>query len=297
MPGFPTFTQQTDLTDFAGAADINPVYDAIEDIVTATAFAGYSNTETLAATKTLVDSDFPIQYLDPDGANRDVELPAEGNSNHAFFFANTASAAFNLVIKDDSPATIITIGEGQIGFVFSDGTTWKGSVWTSLSASLTVQGIIEIATAAEVDTGTDATRAVSPDGLQGSNRNIRYLIFSLIDPDTDVAVDTDIGGDFTIPFAGTILQDDTLHDQLAATNDAAGVTGTQIVDIHLNGTTIMITNKLDTETGNKGTQDAATQPDLTTTVIVAGDILTFDVDAIHTTPGKGLKILMAIRED
>ncbi len=36
------------------------------------------------------------------------------------------------------------------------------------AASLTVQGIVELATIAETDTGTDATRAVTPDGLQGS---------------------------------------------------------------------------------------------------------------------------------
>ena len=164
------------------------------------------------------------------------------------------------------------------------------------AASTSAAGKIEIATSAETDTGTDATRAVSPDGLQGSKRNIRYLMFVLIASSTDVSADTDIGGDWTIPFSGTILQDDTLHDQLAAITDTAGTTGTMVVDIHLNGTTIMTANKLDIETGEKGTQTATTQPDLTTTAISAGDILTFDIDAVHTNEAKGLKILMAIRE-
>ena len=162
--------------------------------------------------------------------------------------------------------------------------------------STTAAGKAEAATAAETDTGTDPTRALTPDGFQGSKRNIRYLIFVLVDSATDVEVDTDLGGDFTIPFSGTILQDDTLHDQLAAITDTAGITGTMIVDIHLNGTTIMTTNKLDILTTEKGTQTNPTQPDLTTTAISAGDIITFDVDAIHTTEAKGLKILMAIRE-
>ena len=153
------------------------------------------------------------------------------------------------------------------------------------------------ASIAEVDTGTNTSKHVSPDSLQGSKRNIRYLVFSLVASDTDVATATTIGGDFTIPFAGTILQDDTLHDQFAATTDTAGTTGTMVVDVHLNGTTIMTTNKLDIETTEKGTQTAATQPDLTTTAVVAGDILTFDVDAIHTTAAKGLKVYIAIRED
>jgi hypothetical protein len=70
-----------------------------------------------------------------------------------------------------------------------------------------------------------------------------------------------------------------------------------VVDLHLNGTTVMTTNKLDIETTEKTTADAATQPDLTTTDVSAGDILTWDIDAIHTTAAKGLKCLVPIRED
>ena len=134
------------------------------------------------------------------------------------------------------------------------------------------------------------------DQFVASKRNTRYLTFILVDKDTDVAVATSIGGDFRMPFAGTILQDDTDKTQLMAYTDAAGVTGTMVVDIHLNGATIMTTNKLDIETGEKTTQDAATQPDLTTTSFNKGDMLTFDVDAKHTTAAMGLKVQIAIRE-
>ena len=163
-------------------------------------------------------------------------------------------------------------------------------------ASTSAAGKIEIAVAAEVDTGTDTTRSMGVAEFVASKRNIRYLVFVLISSTDDVVVDTDIGGDFTIPFTGTILQDDTLHDQLAAITDTAGTTGTMIVDIHLNGTTIMATNKLDILSTEKGSQTNGTQPDLTTTAISAGDILTFDIDAVHTAEAKGLKVLMAIRE-
>ena len=36
-----------------------------------------------------------------------------------------------------------------------------------------MQGIVELATIAETDTGTDATRAVTPDGLEGSALQIK----------------------------------------------------------------------------------------------------------------------------
>ena len=83
----------------------------------------------------------------------------------------------------------------------------------------------------------------------------------------------------------------------SAANDTAGVTGTMVVDIHKGGTTVMTTNKLDIETGEKSTTTAATQPDLTTTAVTAGDVFTFDIDAIHSgTAAKGLTVYMAIRQ-
>jgi len=48
-----------------------------------------------------------------------------------------------------------------------------------LVASTTQAGIIEVATSAEGNTGTDATRALSPDGFAGSNFGIRYISFPL----------------------------------------------------------------------------------------------------------------------
>lgn len=169
-------------------------------------------------------------------------------------------------------------------------------ITADIASSLTVAGVVELATTAEIDTGTDSTRAMPVDQFVASDRNLRFITFVLIDSATDVATATSIGGDFTIPFTGTIIQDDTDVDFFAAYTDTAGTTGTMVVDVHLNGTTIMTTNKLDIETGEKDTTTAATQPDLTTTAITKGDILTFDIDAVHTTAAKGLKVTIAIRQ-
>jgi hypothetical protein len=130
-----------------------------------------------------------------------------------------------------------------------------------------------------------------------SLKPIRYISVRLVEKTTSVEVGTSITGSYIAPFSGTILQDDTLKNLLYAYTDTAGTTGTMVVDIHLNGTTIMTTNKLDIESTENGTQTATTQPDLTTTAITAGDVLTFDVDAIHSgTAALGLTVGMAIRE-
>lgn len=164
------------------------------------------------------------------------------------------------------------------------------------TASTTAAGIIEIATATETDTGTDATRAITPDGFQDSKRNIRWLSFNLVEAATDCATATNIAGDFVSPIAGTILQSDTTPFYIYATNSTAGTTGTMVVDVHLNGTTIMTTNKLDFDSTEKTTTTAATPPDLTTTALAVGDIITIDIDSIHTTAAKGLTVYIAVRE-
>ena len=167
------------------------------------------------------------------------------------------------------------------------------------AATKTAAGISELATTAEIDTGTDSTRAIPIDQLVASKRNIRWLIFNLIKGSTSLATETNIAGDFVSPIAGTILQSDTTPFYLYATNSTAGTnTGTGlVVDISIGGTSIMTTNKLDFDTTEKTTTTAATPPDLTTTALAVGDIITIDIDSIHDgTAAKGLTVYMAIRE-
>lgn len=88
-----------------------------------------SNTETLSGAKTLTISDAPLQFLDPDGSNRDVNLPAEAVSDGLQFrIVNTAGGAEDLVVKDDGGSTILTITQNESGIVWCNGTTWGGLV-------------------------------------------------------------------------------------------------------------------------------------------------------------------------
>lgn len=84
------------------------------------------NVQTLSGTKTLTVSDLPIQKLDPDGADRDVNLPAEASSTDlVFWIFNMANGAGeDLVIKDDTPTTLATILPGNVALCSCDGTTW-----------------------------------------------------------------------------------------------------------------------------------------------------------------------------
>lgn len=90
-------------------------------------------------------------------------------------------------VFDELESAVVTVDEGTS----NAGTTWRQTqvngvigtnniVWQAFgtsapAATQTVAGIAEIATQAEVDTGTDDTRIVSPAGLAGyANRAKRY---------------------------------------------------------------------------------------------------------------------------
>ena len=57
----------------------------------------------------------------------------------------------------------------------------------------------------------------------------------------------------------------------------------------------MTTNKITIDTAEKSSRTAATAPALTTTAVTAGDLITIDIDATHTTVAKGLTVRLGIR--
>jgi hypothetical protein len=107
---------------------------------------------------------------------------------------NTNSASPGLFFKDSTGASIIKIGPVHVGSTAPNATPaaggssgnstgevwldnsltpvgvkiWNGSAWVNATpaGSTTVQGLLELATNAETQTGSDTNRAVTPAGLQ-----------------------------------------------------------------------------------------------------------------------------------
>lgn len=185
--------------------------------------------------------------------------------------------------------------------------TWYLSIWNgtalrdvllsnlhkALTAATTaLAGVVELATSTEIDTGTDGSRAMPVDQFVASKRNVRFVFLRVVNAASDWSADgsTTVGGDFVSPVAGTIVD-------IYAYSDTAGTTGTAIVDVNLNGTTIMTTNKLKWDSTEKSTRTySGTAPGLTTTTLAINDIITVDIDTNHTTKSKGLTVVLAVRE-
>ncbi len=189
------------------------------------------------------------------------------------FFATIEDEIVLVTTLATNTLTVTRAQQGTTGVAHADG--------VKIELHVTAQEVIDL--------------QVAINALEDGLATVKFINLRVVEAGTDVGVDTTVGGDFEIPFDGTIIQDDSDPSFLVAYTDTAGVTGTMVVDVHLNGTTIMTTNKLDIETTEKSSSDATTQPDLTTTAVVAGDIITIDVDAIHTTAAKGLTVRIPIR--
>jgi hypothetical protein len=184
----------------------------------------------------------------------------------------------------------VTLPSGLTGVLRADsGVVSTDTDVTDLvtAASTTAAGKIEIAIDTEVTTGTDATRAVSPDSLAGSTIFGRKVVsIQCFDGTTDVATG-DGKAYLTIPEA---LNGMNLV-RAQATVVTAGTT---------NATTVMIHNKTDAADMLSGAISIASAGTVGTVGTVNGsaddvatnDVLRIDVDSVSTTAPKGLMVIL-----
>lgn len=167
----------------------------------------------------------------------------------------------------------------------------EGGTWADLVALSDITGEKgdDGLSAYEVYLATNPSPILSEEDWLLSLNDRKTIYIQQFDFTADIETG-DICGSWPVPFTGTILS-------VGANVKTTGVTGTMIIDIHKNGTSIMTTDKISIETGETDSEDATIQPILTTTSFVAGDLFTFEVDSLHTTPAKGLTIRMVIEKD
>lgn len=94
-----------------------------------------TRTETLAGDRVITAAEldrYQVWFLDPGGAGRNVDLPAEAGAEGAWVvIANTADNPEVLTVRNDAAATIATPAQNETATFYCDGTTWVGQVGAS----------------------------------------------------------------------------------------------------------------------------------------------------------------------
>lgn len=134
---------------------------------------------------------------------------------------------------------------------------------------------------AESKIGTGALQVAYGNHSHGATASGNLVAFF----DGALAAATDVGR-FVTPYAGTI-------QSVYITVESKGTANSTIVDVHKNGTTIFTTQaNRPTVAFNDVDGVASGTPDVT--AVVAGDVITFDIDAIATgAEGLGIVVAMA----
>ena len=161
------------------------------------------------------------------------------------------------------------------------------------AASDSATGVVELAIASEVNTGTDTARAVTPDALAGSNFGIAYI--QIVATNYTTSCSTGDGkAYFHIPPALNGMNLVYVHGR----NITAGTTGTMDIQIaNVTDTVDMLSTKITIDSTETGSDTAATPAVINTANddVATNDLLRIDFDAVHTTPAKGAIITLGFQ--
>lgn len=158
---------------------------------------------------------------------------------------------------------------------------------TYRSASDSVTGAVELAIASEVTTGTDTSRAITPDALAGSTIfGRKSLSIQVTAGDAEVATG-DGQAYITIPEA---LNGMNLV-RAQATVVTAGTTNATTVMVHnLTDASDMLSGAI--SIASAGTVGTVGTIDTDEDDVATNDIIRIDVDSVSTTPPEGLMIIL-----
>lgn len=283
-------TTATQIADGQLASSIGDLYTAGADGIGVSSIV-LVNTDSSARAVNL--------YVTPSGGTarrliaKDYSLPV----GYSLYTDGKQTKAFPSA-SDHNPVTVagapLTLSTQEVTFNYDTGDfQLSGNDLQVKAASDTVAGKIEIATAAETTTGTDATRAISPDGLAGSEYGERAFQAVVFDFTTTVAtgdgkfyfhIDSRVGGMNLVDVHAEVI--------------TAGTTNTTDIQIHnVTQTADMLSTVLTIDTGETGSDTAATPAVIDTgnDDVAENDVLRIDVDAVSTTAPQGLIVTLGFR--
>ena len=206
---------------------------------------------------------------------------------------HTGSGATPTLNRDGKGAKSLRIYDASGTLVAPTSTTLLANMRTDVVYDGTYYIILDSfttppATSAEINTGTDAAKAVTPDAFAGSNFGIVKVQLMCFAPTENVAVgDTAGTGYFVVPeeLNGMNLVSVAFRVITAGTTNSTTITIANVTD-----TQEMLSVAAAIETGEYSTWTSATPGTIDTAHddVATGDLLKVNADSISTTAPKGL---------
>jgi hypothetical protein len=251
-----------------------------------------------AATATLTNKTLTAPVINsPTGIVKgDVGLENVDNTSDATKNAATAtltnktltSPTINSPAIDSASITNTTLGSG-----INLGTPTGGILSSCTNASSTAKGVVELAIASEINTGTDTTRAVTPDALAGSVLGTKNIIIKCLHDTTTLTVGNGIGR-VTLPVElnGMNLVSVGGHVYTAS---SSGTPTFQIVN-EGEGYVSMLSTQITIDVNEYDSSTAGTPPVINTLydAVATGNVLRFDC-LVAGTGTTGMEIRLGFR--
>ena len=99
-------------------------YLEVQDLLAVTyRYASMAIRTTMTGTLTLLNTDSAYQSLNPNGANRTVNLPTAGADNHPFLLVNRAASTYTITVMSGA-SIVVVLQPGDTRTVVSDGVGW-----------------------------------------------------------------------------------------------------------------------------------------------------------------------------
>lgn len=202
------------------------------------------------------------------------------------------SALTELSAQPDAGDTLYIIDGGSVGVGGAD----KIIQYSNLvpDASATVKGKVELATSAETTTGTDTGRAVTPDGLAGSNFGIRYAQIQVTAPDGATSTG-DGAAYFVVPAALNGMDLVSVHAYVVTAPTGSAET----YQIHnLTDTVDMLSTEITIDATENGSDTAATPAVINTSNddVATNDVLRIDIDGVgSSSAAEGLIVTLGFQ--
>jgi hypothetical protein len=230
-------------------------------------------------------------------------LSSYGNNDLILKTGNATTGNITIVDGADGQISLNPNGTGTVklgtltGVLRAD--TGVVSVDTDVTdivsaASDTVAGKVELATAAETTTGTATDRAVTPDGLAGSDYGKRVVQIQVSDPAGDAITTGDGKAYFFISseLNGYNLVD---ADACVTTVSSSGTPDIQIRNV--TDSQDMLSTRITIDASEKTSYTAATAPVINTSYddVATGDQLAIDIDGAGTG-AKGLTVILTFQK-